>query len=150
MSALYGINATAQYVTVPGQPYPAGEHSGKKRVLFDSFVWATAVVLADTILIGKIPAGARVIDAKIFVPATSGTNGQFTLGYAANGVDIADPDAFVKLADCGGQAVLGIPTLDSAGLFKKFSVETEIILACAETTSNASGTVYAEVEYLMD
>ena len=150
MAALYGANYTNAYVDQPTVPYPAGEQNGKIRVLFDSLTWASAVTSGDTVSIGKIPAGARVVDARVFVPASSGTNGIFTLGYAANGVDSLDADAFIVSADCGGQKVWAVPTLDSAGMMKKFTVETEIQLACTETTSNASGVIYAEIQYIMD
>ncbi len=150
MTALYGANYTNAYVDVPATPYPAGEQNGNCRILFDSYTWTSAPAASDTISIGKLPAGARVVWAQIFVPATSGATGQFTLGYAANSVDSVDLDAFVKLADAGGQAALGIPTYESAGMFKSFSVETEVQLNVAELVANASGVVYASVHYIMD
>ncbi len=151
MTSLYGANYTNAYVDVPASPYPAGEHNGKVRVLYDSYTLPSAIVAAnDTISIGKLPAGARVINAQIFIPASMGATGIFDVGYAANGVDSADPNAFILAADAGGQAVLGVPTLGSVGLFKKFSVETEIIITCTELTVATSGIIHCAIEYIMD
>lgn len=62
MAALNGVNYTKNYVSVPAEQANAGEVGGVKRVLFDSYVGTP--VAADTLNIGKLPKGARVLELK--------------------------------------------------------------------------------------
>jgi hypothetical protein len=102
----------------------------------------------DTISIGYLPKGARVIDAALY-SASTGATGIFDLGWAANGVDSADDNGFISAADAGGQAVYAkmgaVP-----GALKKFEAETLVQIKCTEITANTSGTIKAAIFYVMD
>jgi hypothetical protein len=140
MATVYGVNYTKKNITVPSLKVAGKEHSGKVRMAFDSYVFEANVVASATIKLMKLPAGAKVVDCKVKVPSL-GTTGIFSLGYEANGVDVADLDGFLLATsiDAGGQAVLGVPTLGSAAIFKEFSVETQVVLTQTEDTTAALG-----------
>jgi hypothetical protein len=133
-----------------------GEVNGHVKTIFDTIVFASAVVAVnDTFKIGApLPKGARVLDVKVKCPSL-GTTGIFDIGYLANGVDAADPDAFAVGLDAGGQAVLGGPTLAAAGIHKKFTAETQVsgIFTEATTTAAASTTttpLSVAISYIVD
>ena len=99
-----------------------------------------------------IPPNSVVTDAKIYINKSLGATGIFDLGYLANGVDSADTDAFVKGADAGGQAVVQRADVNSAGLFKRFTKETQIVLTPTENMDGSvlDGEIIMEVEYVND
>ena len=76
MAALYGDNYTANYISVPQSQAKAGEVGGIKRVLLDQKAGASA---ADTIALGKLPKGARVLELKS-IGAGSGASFNVTAG----------------------------------------------------------------------
>ena len=147
-------NYKGQYVDKPSSKFPKGENAGRKRLLLDHYTTnAVDGVLtggADRVLGPKIPASSIVTDAKIYIDGTLGAGGIFDLGYLANSVDAADADAFVTGADGGGQAALQRADATNAGLFKRFSEETQVVLSCTETTVNAGVTITFEIEYVND
>lgn len=59
MAALEGANYTNNYSTNPPVRGKAGEIGGVKRVMFDQ---SAAGVAADTIKLGKLPKGARILN----------------------------------------------------------------------------------------
>lgn len=140
MATVYGVNYTKKNITNPAEKVNAKEESGKVRVAYDSYVFAANVVSGATIKLMTLPKGAKVVDCKVKCPSL-GTTGIFSLGYEANGVDVADLDGFLVATsiDAGGQAVLGVPTLASAAIFKEFSVETQVVLTQTEDTTAALG-----------
>ena len=140
MATLYGVNYSKKNISVPSEKVQGKEHSGKVRMAFDSYVFVANVVSGATIKLMKLPKGAKVVDAVCKCPSL-GTTGIFSLGYEANGVDVADLDGFLLATsiDAGGQAVLGSATLGSAAIFKEFSAETQVVLTQTEATDVANG-----------
>lgn len=140
MATVYGVNNTKKYITNPIEKVQAKEDGGKVRVAYDSYVFpAAAFASGDVINLMKLPKGAKVVDAIVKSPSL-GTTGIFDLGYLANGVDVADTDAFVLAADAGGQAAFKRMSTE-AGSFKEFSVETQVALTSTEITTAAAGLV---------
>lgn len=152
MAELLGKNATK--IANKGLA-DKGEYNGHVKVFYDEIVLPAAVVAAtDTIkLNGKLPKGARVLDAVVKSPSL-GTTGIFSLGHAAgknmDGSAIpADPDAFIVAADAGGQAVLAKG--DGAGIGKRFEGDLDIMLTATEATTTAEGMlVQAWLTYIVD
>lgn len=150
MAALYGKNFTDAHVNEPVKPYEQGELAGRVRMLYDEYELDGAVLaLNDTIDIGYLPKGARVVGAWISIPASLGTGGILDLGWASNGTESADADGLVNGCDAGGQAAFLSMTVEPGALVK-FSAETLIQLKCDEASSATSGTVKACVLYVMD
>lgn len=152
MATLYGKNYTKKFINNPAEKVVGKEHSGKVRMAFDSYTFVADAVSGAVIKLMKLPAGAKVVDCMVKCPSL-GTKGIFKLGYEANGVDVADDDGFLVTTsiDAGGQAVLGVPTLASAAIFKEFSVETQVILTQTEDTDVANGlTIEVALFYTME
>lgn len=152
MANYNGDNYKLQWVDKPSSKLPKGENAGRKRLLLEHYTAALALQVGDVILGPKIPASSIVTDAKIKINKSLGATGIFDLGYLANGVDAADADAFVKSADAGGQAVLLRAVAGDAGIYKRFSKETQIALICTEVMDGAvlDGVIEFEVEYVND
>lgn len=153
MATVYGNNYQLAYVDVPAKQVGVGEQAGRKRILFDSHTFAAAVnAIGDIVKIGKLPKGARVLEAVVYSDSL-GTTGILDFGWAASasGAIVADPNGFISGADAGGQAVLSKMIASSAGLGKKFDEEVEIQLVFTEASDGAAGdSLKAWVEYVLD
>jgi hypothetical protein len=152
LDTVYGVNYTKAFVNVPSRPVEQGESGGKVKCLFDSYTLPAGVIdVGDVVKLGglKLPQGARVVDATIAC-ASLGTTGILKLGYEANGVDVADDDAFIASADAGGQAVFAKPAAGAAGMFKRFTAETQVVLGCSEISTNNNVEIKVAVFYVLD
>jgi len=153
MAELYGTNYNLAYVSVPAKQVGVGEQAGRKRILFDSHTFAADVnSIGDIVKIGKLPKGARVLEA-VVSSAFLGTTGIFSLGWAASsdGLEVADADGFIAGADAGGQAVKALMAAGAAGLGKKFYAEVDIQLELTKATDGALGdSVSVWIEYILD
>lgn len=155
MATLNGTNYKKAYVDVPSVKIGPGEQFGDLHVAYEDYDLATLgeiVANGDVILGPKLPAGARPVQAILQSPSM-GATGIFDLGWQANGVDAADQNGLVDQADAGGQAVTKLATDTAggpAGLFKKFSVETQLVITCTEDTVNTTGTIKAVVFYVVN
>lgn len=150
-------NYQAGYFDKPSEKYPKGELNGKRKVTLDSKVLVDAAGTAglktgDRVLLGPIPASSKFLNAKAHINKSLGVTGIFDLGYLANGVDAEDTDAFVKGVDGGGQAALKETAFGDAGLYKRFSKETFLVLICTEDMDDSvlDAVVTIEVEYVND
>jgi len=152
MANYNGDNYKKQWVDKPSEKLPKGETAGRKRLLMEHFTADFAIQVGDVILGPKIPASSIVTDAKVKISKSLGATGIFDLGYLANGVDVADPNAFLVGADAGGQAVLDRADNAAVGIFKRFTKETQIALVCTEVMDGAvlDGVIEMEVEYVND
>ena len=136
--------------------------SGTVQRVYGAIDIATNPTDGDIYELVKLPAGATVVGGYLRgEDLDTGTEAlDIDIGWAANGVDSADPDGFGNLGTWTGDAVTGIKpeagiyyplggVLFSAGP-KTFTVETTIQAEC-NTTANAGGTgyIWAVVDYVM-
>lgn len=152
MAEFNGNNYGKIYSNVPSEAIGIGEFSGKVKMLFDSFTCEQNVyAINDIVKMGaKLPKGARVLEAVLVSPSL-GTTGIMQLGFANNGVDVADPDAFIASADAGGADVKALMPAGAAGLGKKFEAETEIQIKFTEASDAANGLeIKAWLLYVLD
>lgn len=150
MSTLYGLNYNKVYNE--NGKVRAGEFNGHVKTLYDEITFEDDVIaLNSTIDLGKLPKGARVLSA-VMKGASTGTTGKFELGYTANGVDAADPDAFIPTGvnlDTGGQAAQVSGNGDGIG--KKFEAETKVQAKVTEATDNAEDVkIQCWIHYIVD
>ena len=154
MATVYGQNYQAARVDEPSSKISVKELHGRVRRLYDSITLSAELLLADVIKAGVLPAGAKIIDARVIAP-NDGTSGQLDFGWASNGVDAADQDGLMAGAtefDFGGGAIdskmLGV----AAGYNKEFAaVETELELTCIEASTASTGNkIQWEVYYIVD
>lgn len=142
MSTVYGVSTTKYRA---GLPRLKGQTNAHVKVLMDTYVLpAAAFSASDFINIGKLPIGARVLDAGIVVPDT-GTTGAWSLGT------VADPDGFVAAGDSDGSGGLIKKSSTEALIGTKFAVETDVIIDCTEATDVGTDVVVtAWVEFIVD
>ena len=143
MATLYADNYKKAYVNRPVEKIPTGEVSGEIKFAYDEITLAPVgqtgtqtVALNDVIKTSlRVTKGAKIIDAGIFIPASLGATGIFSLGRAASSLNAADPDSLVATADGGGQAALAKATAASVDLLKDIE-EDEVMfdLTCTEAT----------------
>jgi len=136
MANFYSSGYQKAYIDVPSQKINPGEQSGDSKVMYAEITGTAEFTTNDTIYLGKLPKGARVLGGRIICPAT-GATGIFNIGYQANGVDSADLDAYVVGADPGAAAVSAIIT--GAGLGKKLGAESTIVLTPTENSTSFTG-----------
>lgn len=130
--------------------------------------WGTIEVSAnpaqnDVFNMCKIPAGATVVGGYIYSDDLD-TNATETLdldvGYAANGIDAADPDAFGNLGVMGTDTVAGIKAENGyqypfGGVLitdgpKTLAAETTITVTCnAAAATFAAGTLSVVAYYIV-
>lgn len=122
----------------------------------------TALSNGDIIELCKIPAGAKVVGGMLYGDdIDTGTEElDIDVGYAANGVESADPDAFGNLGVITGDAVTGLkPEVGICypffGTLKdgpvELSAETTIQLTVnADAHTGDAGTISVVVYYIVD
>jgi hypothetical protein len=155
----YGVNYKAALVTVPSARIHQGEYGGKELVLYDKIVLDADAASGDVVKIGRLPAGAKVIGARVFGADLGGT-GTLKLGNSASmdGTtdDAADDDSFITAADSSGQAFDVVDGASAAmrgaaiGLVR-FTKEVDVELKFVGVTSGATAvTIYVIVKYIVD
>jgi len=115
---------------------------------------ATVLAQNDIVELVKLPAGATVVGGHLrAIDIDTGTEAlDIDIGWAANGVENADPDGFGNLGVWTGDTNNTFPL--AGELFvtgpKKFTNETTIQLVCnAAANAGGTGKVWVVVEFVM-
>ena len=142
LAEVKGANTTLRE-NVPVDKVDVTMNYGKLRVLYDSYTVDAADEFGTSgvVRLFKIPKGARLIECEVSMPA-SGATGIFNLGWAASadGVEAADADGIIALADPGGAALERQKMLSTVdGYMKKFSAEVEVQASFTEATADSGG-----------
>ena len=156
------VTYTAKQATATA-PVPSHGMAGDVKALVSSLELGTALVAADILKFGKVPAGAVAFTG--WLQGDDLDTGVETIdidiGWAANGVDAADPDGFGNLGVQSGDAVLGVKPevsiwMPLGGLLradgpKLFTVETGIegVVNVAAATGG-TGTLTLALFYIID
>lgn len=132
-----------------GQKIDKGEVTGRLHMLYDERTFTAEALANDTLKFGApLPPGARVISGRFISPDVGGT-GTLKWGHQANGVDVADDDAFGASMDNSGQAL--DYSAVGAGIGKKFSVATQVELTFNGNTASLTGkTLQGWLLYVVD
>lgn len=144
-----GINYTAAYVTVPSSKYNAGDNKGGVRVMYEKFTFDADGAASETVIMGRLPAGAKVLSARVF-GVDMGATGTAELGNSVSvdgsATDALDVDSFLDAIDHSGQA---FDVVDSASAQRgpaigliRFATEVNVILTLTGATSGATGKSY--------
>ena len=59
MADIYGANYTKEFINLPSERANPGEYGGRRKVLFDQ---VAAGLGLDVMYVGKLPAGARILE----------------------------------------------------------------------------------------
>ncbi len=153
MATLYGVNATKRDVTTPSVKINVNNQGGRVRHAYDSYTLLAEAAIGDIIKLMKLPAGAKLIDARLIAPS-DGLTGQWDLGWAAYGSEVTDQNGIFGGAaegDTGGGAVdsklLGV----APGYNKEFNAEVQLQLEAIEATTGSTGDeIQVEVSYVLD
>lgn len=155
MATLTGARAGASF------PVYQNLGAGNVSVAFGSYDFAANPTAADIIQLCKLPAGAIVFDGFIRLEDLD-TNAaeeiDIDLGWAANGVESADPDGFGNFGALTGDAVAGyLPEggtrLPIHGVLKDgvvaFTKETMVqAVVNVDALTFAAGTITAVIYYV--
>lgn len=143
---------STQYDNAYNSPYTKlgnGDKDGRVKSLYADFVLTEVFTAGDIAKIGKLPKGARVVEAIILSPVNGGA-GEVDLGWAANGTDAADSNGFIDAAmDTTAQIKKSTDAANNAGLFKAFAAETDVELLGTVTTTAATGTFKVQINYVL-
>lgn len=159
LTNVYGVNYKKSLVTTPAQKVHQGEFGGKKLVMIDQITLDADAADGDTVKVGRLPAGAKVLSARLF-GADLGGAGSLKLGNSASldssGDDTADDDSFITAADSSGQAY-DVSDNASAAMrgaaihLVRFVKEVDVLLKFNGVTAGATGAIiYTRVEYIVD
>lgn len=152
MATLYSNQYQDAFVDVPSDFIRSGDVSGEvKFMFFDFTVPGTAPTNGDKYKLGKIPKGARVIEAALSFPDL-GTAGTLELGWAADAgaVETADDNGFLASVDVATAAdtiKMSDNLANAAGFCKLFSAECDLELLVTTTWTATSGTVKGYLLY---
>lgn len=153
MAIVNGVNYKAALVTVPPAKVHQGEWGGKELTMIDTYTMTGDAADGDIINMGRLPAGAKVLSARIFGADLGGT-GTLKLGHTASndgsGSDSALANAYIKAADSSGQAwdVTDGSTAAMRGAdigLVRLSKECDLQLAFVGATSGATGVVITSI-----
>jgi hypothetical protein len=153
MTVRYTTNYQKGYVNKPRDLFGKGEVGGTKRVLIGEYTQDTADELTngDLIYVGKLPAGSRVLGARLFSADLGASTGSCTVGYLANGVDLVDHAAFIPTTDLVSAVVMKEPDNTCDGIFKLFTVETTVVIAITATVGTPiAAKMTVMIEYVND
>jgi hypothetical protein len=159
MAVLNGVNYQNALAATPPVRIHQGEWGGKERVTMDTYTLLGDAADGDTILMGRLPSGAKVTGARVF-GADNGGTGTLKLGHTANvsgpaGTDAALDNAYILAADSSGQAY---DVSDGAsgqrgadiGLVR-YTNEVDVQLKFSGVTSGATGNVITViVKYVLE
>lgn len=100
-----GTVASAQAAT--GRPVAGHGFAGNLKVAYGTYNIGSAVAQNDVIQMCRTPKGAVILDVSIFgQDIDTGTEAlDFDAGYAANGVDVADTDAWGVFVNVTGDGI---------------------------------------------
>lgn len=152
----FGVNFKAALVTVPAARIHQGEYGGKEVTLIDTIVLDADAATLDVVKIGRLPAGAKVLSARVFGADLGGT-GTLKLGNSASLdgslADAAVDNSFILAADSSGQA---FDVADGAAAQRgaaigvtRFTKEVDVELKFVGVTAGATGvTITVIVKYI--
>jgi hypothetical protein len=150
MATVYGDQYQDAYVDVPSDKIRGGDLNGTPEFLYFSYTASGAIALNDVIKLGKIPKGARVIEA-VLSTTDLGTVGTLDLGWAADSgaVETADQDGFIAAMNVNSAAntVSMVEQVNVPGLLKKFSAECDLQITASAAT-DAAGTIKGYLMYV--
>lgn len=137
-------------VAKPQIPIDMGEVSGKSRLLYNEYQPLVNLANTDTILLGKIPAGARIVGGFIKSAAQGGTC-TLDLGNQVSAQSGAEVAAVASLGAAYSLVAAGAALLASkngAKFGNKFS--EEVLIFATINNTGATGLIQIAIEYVLD
>lgn len=157
MATYYSNQYQDAFVDKPSEKIRKGDVSGDlKRMYFDFTVPSVAPSNGDVYKVGKLPAGARIVDAGLQFPDL-GTAGTLNLGFdgGTNSLETADADALLVSVDVNtaADAVSMQQQMEAggsnAGYLKVLADEVTVQIDVNTAWTAVTGTVKGWVEYVL-
>lgn len=152
MATLYGTQYKQAYVDVPSSKIAPGDVGGEVKFMYFDYTITAAPTNGDVLKLGKIPKGARIVDACLAFPDL-GSAGAVNLGWAASadGVEAADADGLLVNVDVNTAAAIVIAAEQSApaGFLKHFDAEVDLQMDIATAWTATSGSIKGYVKYVV-
>lgn len=153
MATVYGTNATKRLVNVPQDMIAANAQHGSVRMCYDIYTLTADLAAADIIVMGQIPAGARVVGYWMKFSDLDVTGGTLNLGYgaSADAVESASAAAFLSAVDVTSAGTKSQnDQANMAGLGKLFASPVNVQVATVGDTDATSGTIEVCIYYVVD
>jgi hypothetical protein len=101
------IGTVASAQVADGKPVAGHGFAGNLKVAYGTYNIGSAVAQNDVIRMCRTPRNAVILDVAVFgQDIDTGTESlDFDVGYAANGVDVADPDAWGSFVNVTGDGL---------------------------------------------
>ena len=150
MATVYGVNADKALVDVPSQKVDVSSWQGRVRWVYDEYT-AGALALNDKIIMGRLPEGAKIVEA-ILMADDLGTTGLLDFGYEYDDSALtSDPDAFLDDADVKAAAASYKMTdvANAVGFGVEMQGEASVVLTVAEAI-DVGGDIRCAVAYVLD
>ena len=86
MANQYAVNHKKRHVTVPAKMTDVADQGGRMRVMYDKFTFTASgqMAVGDTISFGKLPPGAKVLEASLHQSATLAGSTTLSLGITGS------------------------------------------------------------------
>ncbi len=155
MATVYGVEATKAYNSNPVTKISKGEFNGRVQMLRDSYTFSADLASADIIKLGgKLPAGARVVDAFIKWADLDASGGTIDVGWAASveGNEAADADGFfanLDVTSAGAARLSDSSHYANAGMLKEFSESVQVQAVIDGDTDATSGSIELVLYYVV-
>lgn len=149
MATVYSVAATKAQLSPPSR-FEASEYKAGSYIAYDSYTAPGAIGAADVIKFMKLPPFARIIEVTLSHDDL-GATGSCKVGYEANGVDVADDDAFLTAVNLNAAANT-VQMSDEAnvpGFGKQLGAETQVSATMTAVTTVA-GTLKLAVHFVID
>lgn len=141
MADFYGINFDKRRANPP-KLVDGGQYGGRVRPLVDQFTVAGTVTTNDKIFVGRVPAGATFVGARIGMGGTSAGSGRtLALGDAGSAgrlisATVVATTGTVVNANVGG------------GIGHKFLADTDLFLTVGGGTLATGAIINTVIEYV--
>lgn len=144
----------AKALASPAQLQEQGFNNAGVKILSDKFTLSGDLAAADVIKLGRLPAGARVLNAHLIFSDLDATGGTLDFGWAASAgaAEAADADGFgvnIDVTSAGSYSML-VSGSALPGSMKTFSEGVDVQVVVDGDTDATSGTIEAIILYAID
>lgn len=149
MATLYTTAFEEAYIDNPFNALDNDMNGGMPHRLFGSFTLAGDLAQNDVIKFFRLPAGARIVSARLVAPAA--TDGDISVGWSASekGGETASAAGILAAQDISS-AVDAEMSWSEAGHNKEFSESVDIQITVAGATDGATGDVWKLEVYFVN
>ena len=155
MATIFNMDNNKAFAESDGKADP-GMVNARKKTVFDEYTLLAELVVGDTFILPKLPEGALIIEAGIYIDTTLGTSGILDMGLEAyvnkdGDTVVADPNSLIQQADGGGQAVNDKSGIGAVAIGKKIGKggARPALIVTEVSTAGTGVKIQAWVDYII-